>query len=104
MQVQVEPGKRTNPAIEFFADVGMLECDRYINGDYGDERTPPQELQDNFLALLKLSIENGSDFDNKSIDEILSMIFAGHLLKIRPVNFKSIYERNRANRQLLQSV
>ncbi|MDO8535453.1 MAG: hypothetical protein Q7S30_00340, partial [Candidatus Omnitrophota bacterium] len=104
VQVSLEQGKQTNPAIEFFADMGMLECERYISGDYGDERTPPQELQDSFLTLLKLSIRNGEDFDGKNINEILSMIFAGHLLRIRPADFKSFDEWNKANRQLLQSV
>lgn len=105
VQVQIESGKYTNPAVEFFADIGMLECDRYINGDYGDEnRVPPQDLQHHFLALLKLSIKNGADFEDKNINEILNMIFAGHLLEIKPADFKSFDEWNRANRQLLQSV
>ncbi len=105
VQVQIESGKHTNPAIEFFADIGMLECDRYINGDYGDEnRVPPQDLQNHFLALLKLSIKNSADFEGKNINEILNMIFAGHLLEIKPADFKSFDEWNRANRQLLQSV
>lgn len=104
VQVRLETGKHTNPAIEFFMDIGMLECDRYINGDYGEERTPPQELQTNFLALLNLSIKNGKDFEGKNINEILRMIFAGHLLEIRPVDFNTFDEWNRANRQLMQSV
>ncbi|MDP3791115.1 MAG: hypothetical protein Q8R38_03615 [Candidatus Omnitrophota bacterium] len=104
VQVQIEQGKQTNPAIEFFADMGMLECARYVNGDYGDEKTPPEDLKNSFIALLKLSIKNGTDFDDKNIDEILGMIFAGHLLEIKPADFKSFDEWHKANRQLMQSV
>lgn len=107
VQIRIDPGKRTNPAVEFFADISMLECDRYINGDYGEtkeDRTPPLELQSNFLALLNLSIKNGKDFEGKNIDEVLRMIFSGHLLEIRPVDFNTFDQWNRANRQLMQSV
>jgi len=103
VQVQVEPGRRTNPAVEFFADVGMLECDRYVNGDYGEDRTPPRDLQEHFITLLKLSIKNGTDFEGRNISDILNMIFSGHLLQIRPVDFRTFDQWNKANRKLMQS-
>lgn len=100
----VELRNRTNPAIDFLVDMGMLECFRYESGLY-EKGSAYETLKDRFPALLKLSINNGKDFEDKSVEDILQMLFEGiKSLQIKPINFKTLDEWNRAQRQLLQSV
>ena len=86
-----------------------MELDRYMRGDYPGEELPP-ELRDRFLALLKLSITNFDDLiklvkTEEDIQGILNAIFKiGILLRIRPVDWKSVDEWKNAQNQLLQSV
>lgn len=108
IQVQIEDNQHFNSSIEFFSDLDMLEIDRYLKGDYGDDnRVPPADLQNNFLSLFKLSIstENMKDFDEAAgVEAILKKIFEGFTLIARPVNWRTFDDWKRSNRELMQSV
>ena len=87
-----------DPALDLLVDVGTMECDRYISGTY--EGAPPPALRDGFLALLKIATNNMSEeILRGNIEEILKKIFTSGLVA-KPINWKSIDEQNRANRQL----
>ncbi|MDP2929610.1 MAG: hypothetical protein Q8O01_06095 [Candidatus Omnitrophota bacterium] len=107
--IDIQNIRHLNTAIDLFTDIGMMEIDRYIQGDYPGEELPP-ELRDRFLALLKLSITNFDDImkfvkTEEDIKGILNAIFkVSVLLRIRPVDWKSIDEWKRAQDAILQAV
>ncbi len=106
--IRIENVEHLNSSIDLFTDLGMMEIDRYIRGDYPDELPP--ELRDRFLALLKLSITNFDDLmklvkTEEDIIGILNAIFKINiLLRIRPVDWKSMDEWKKAQDAILQSV
>ena len=104
IQVDISNIQHLSSSIDLFVDVGMMECDRYMTGEYGDREMPP-ELQNKLLALLRLSVINQEFTATDNILSILKSIFEeGLVLRIRPVNWRTIDQWKKANRQLLQSV
>ncbi|MFA5255740.1 MAG: hypothetical protein WC419_03480 [Candidatus Omnitrophota bacterium] len=103
IQVDISNIQRLSPSLDLFVDLGMMECDRYMTGEYGD-REMPQELQNKLLMLLRLSLINREFTLTANVPLILKDIFEGLILRIRPVNWNTIDQWKKANRHLLQSV
>ena len=107
--ISIQNVEHLNSSIDLFTDLGMMEIDRYIKGDYPSEELPP-ELKDRFLALLKLSITNYDDLmklvkTEEDIRGILDAIFKINiLLRIRPVDWKSIDEWKKAQDAVLKAL
>ena len=107
--IDIQNIRHLNVAIDLFTDIGMMEIDRYIQGDYVGEELP-LELKERFLALLKLSITNFDDImkfvkTEEDIKGILNAIFkVSVLLRIRPVDWKSVDEWKKAQDAILQAV
>ncbi len=107
--ISIQRVEHLNSSIDLFTDLSMMEIDRYLKGAYPGEELPV-ELRDRFLALLKLSITNFDDLmkvvkTKEDIKGILEAIFKINvLLRIRPVDWKSIDDWKRENNAVLQSV
>ena len=107
--INIQNIRHLNTTIDLFTDIGMMEIDRYVQGDYPGEELPP-ELREKFLALLKLSITNFGDImkfvkTEEDINGILNAIFnVSVLLRIRPVDWKSVDEWKKAQDAILQAV
>jgi len=109
-----------NTTIDLFADITMAECDRYgkdKNGRYkadGYQEDLPEELAKRFFELLSLSITNFKELEDKAKKQakggsdvpvmILSLIFSGFALKIRPINWESVREWKLGQDRVLQSL
>ncbi len=87
-----------NTVIDLFTDITMMECDRYGKPDgYADEQVP-EWMKERFLRLLGSSITNYDELVREasrtagegSLAAILAAIFAGYMLRIKPVDWKSI--------------
>jgi len=106
--------QRLNTVIDLITDITMVECDRYGKRDgYQDKTAPPRDLKNKFLQLLKLSITNydelidGVDkmFDGTvNVMQIISKIFQGHTLEIRPIDWRILKEWKRRQDKILESV
>lgn len=107
--ISMQDVKHLNASIDLFTDIGMMEIDRYIKGDYPGEELPP-ELRDRFLALLKISISNFDDLiklvkTEQDIRGILDAIFKINiLLKIKPVDWSSVDQWRKAQDAVLKSL
>jgi len=108
IQVTAKGGQYFNISLDFFRDMDMLEIDRYLNGAYGEsdeQRTPPSNLQNSFIRLFNLSVENTNDFESyRTAEEILKAIFSGKTMEAKAVDYRSFDEYRQANRALMQSV
>jgi hypothetical protein len=96
-----------NTVIDLFADLTMLECDRYGKPDGYPDQAVPRELEQKFRSLLKSSITNYDELAAGAADlvEVLRRIFEGSvLLRIKAVDWKSIDQWKRSNDELLRSL
>ncbi|MFA5085883.1 MAG: hypothetical protein WC482_05920 [Candidatus Omnitrophota bacterium] len=107
--ISIENVLHLNTSIDLFTDIGMMEVDRYLKGNYPGEELPP-ELRDRFIALLKLSISNFDELAKfvKTEEDVRGMLDAifkvNVLLKIRPVDWKTIDDWKKAQDEILRSL
>lgn len=121
--VSIENVEHINTVIDMFTDIGMLEIDRYISGDY-ESRDVPLQLRESFLGLLASSITNFEEVKaaaRKAAEEaglsipadagpdtyveyILKAIFNGQALRIKPVDWKSIEQWKKAQDEVLKAL
>ena len=107
--INISNVRHVNASIDLFTDIGMMEIDRYLRGDYPGGELPAQ-LKDRFLALLKLSITNFNDImklvkTEEDIGGILDAIFKCNIiLQIKPVDWKSVDRWKNAQKAILSSL
>jgi len=107
IKVDVGEAKHLNNAIDLFADIGLMEYDRYVKGDYKDESVPDSLLV-NLGNLLRLSVENRDYLKNLTVEgtmEELNKILTGAaILRIRAIDWDSLSEWRKKNDKILQSL
>lgn len=102
--INIQNVEHINASIDLFTDIGMMEINRYLQGDYPRGELSP-ELVNRFVVLLKSSITNFDDFKTDDIAVILNMIFNLKIvLHIKPINWKTIDEWKKANDEILKSL
>ena len=80
-----------NTVIDLFADIGIMEYDRYQKGAYSDAM--PVSLMDNLANLLRLSATNLEEVSAKNLQDVLSRILRGDIvLMIKAIDWESIRE------------
>jgi hypothetical protein len=99
----VPDGKHLNPVIDLFADIGIMELDRYDKGCYQGAATP--EFKETVAALLRTSTTNLANLTGSNVEDMLKKIFSGNIvLMIKATDWKSIDEWKRNNDAVLKSL
>jgi hypothetical protein len=108
--ISIEGVVSVNASLDLLVDMGLMELNRYTQDDIPRSEMPP-ELAQKVVMLLKSSITDAS-FDEimklvkttDNIEGILNTIFrCSVVLRIRPVDWKSLDEWKKANEALLRS-
>lgn len=89
VSVNIGDAEHIDSGIDFMTDITMLECHRYMAGDYKDDEGIRGELENRFLSLLRLSIGNYGKLieasGRESASSVINKILGGYMLFARSI-------------------
>ena len=99
----VKDAAHLNTVIDLFVDIGIMELDRYTQGDYEGQATV--EFKNDLANLLRLSVTNLENLSGNTLEEILKKIFEGSvILMIKAIDWKSIQEWKKSQDEVLRAL